>query len=99
MTWLRRWGWLLLAPLVCLVVYRQSFVVWFARDDFAWLGVELYLVDFRSLLEALFLPQAQGTIRPLSDRLPFLLSYSMFGLDAKPLRIAIFVIHCARARW
>ncbi len=95
MIWLRRWSWLLLAPLVCLVVYRQSFVVWFARDDFAWLGIGLYVVDFRSLLEALFLPQAQGTIRPLSDRLPFLLSYSMFGLDAKPLRIAIFVIHCA----
>lgn len=95
MTWLRRWGWLLLAPLVCLLVYRQSFVVWFARDDFAWLGVGLGIVDFPSLLDALFAPKAQGTIRPLSDRVPFLLSYSLFGLNAKPLRIAIFVIHCA----
>lgn len=95
MSWLRRWGWLLLAPLVCLLVYRQSFVVWFARDDFAWLGIGLTIVDFPSLLDALFGAKAQGTIRPLSDRLPFLLSHSLFGLDAKPLRIAIFVVHCA----
>lgn len=95
MSWLRRWGWLLLAPLVCSLVYRQSFVVWFARDDFAWLGVGLEIIDFPSLLGAVFGPRAQGTIRPLSDRLPFLLSHSLFGLDAKPLRIAIFVFHCA----
>lgn len=95
MTLLRRWGWLLLAPLVSLLVYRQSFVVWFARDDFAWLGIGLSILDFPSLLDALFGPKAQGTIRPLSDRLPFLLSHTIFGLDAKPLRIAIFVVHCA----
>jgi len=95
MNWLRRWGWLLLAPLVCLVLYRQSFVVWFARDDFAWLGTGLTIYDFPSLLDAVFGSRAQGTIRPLSDRLPFLLSYSLFGLDAKPLRIAIFIVHCA----
>jgi hypothetical protein len=95
MTWLRRWGWLLLAPLVTLLLYRQSFVVWFARDDFAWLGIGLSITDLPSLLDALFGPKAQGTIRPLSDRLPFLLSYNLFGLDAKPLRIAIFVVHCA----
>ncbi len=95
MTWLRRWGWLLLAPLVCSLVYRQSFVVWFARDDFAWLGIGLDIFDLPSLLGALFGPRAQGTIRPLSDRLPFLLTHALFGLDAKPLRIAIFVLHCA----
>ena len=95
MTWVRRWGWLAIAPLVCLLVYRQSFVVWFARDDFAWLGISAEILDFPSLLGALFGPRAQGTIRPLSDRLPFLLSYTWFGLEAKPLRIAIFVAQCA----
>ena len=95
MSWLRRWGWLGIAPLVCLLVYRQCFVVWFARDDFAWLGISAEIVDFPSLLKALFDPRAQGTIRPLSDRLPFLLSYTWFGLEAKPLRIAIFVAQCA----
>lgn len=95
MNWLRRWGWLGIAPLICLLVYRQSFVVWFARDDFAWLGIGAEIVDFPSLLRALFGPRAQGTIRPLSDRLPFLLSYASFGLDAKPLRVAIFLAQCA----
>jgi hypothetical protein len=95
MNWVRRWGWLAVAPLVCLLVYRQSFVVWFARDDFAWLGISAEILDFPSLLRALFGPRAQGTIRPLSDRLPFLLSYTWFGLEAKPLRIAIFVAQCA----
>ena len=93
MTLVRRWWWLLIAPLFSLVIFRESLGTWFFKDDFAWLGLGLMIHDFPSLLDALFAPKAQGTIRPLSDRLPFLLGYWLFGLDARPFRIFIFAVH------
>ena len=95
MNLVRGWWWLLLAPLFSLVIFRESLGTWFFKDDFAWLGLGLSIYDFPSLLDALFAPKAQGTIRPLSDRLPFLLGYGLFGLDARPFRIFIFAVHSA----
>ena len=93
-----RWaegGWLLcmlyLIPcLLCLVLYWKGFTAWFRADDFAWLGTGLYVHNFHDLLLALFSPQAQGTIRPLSERAFFMAGFSLFGLDALPFKIAIF---------
>ena len=78
------------APLVCLLVYWRSFQAWFRGDDFAWLGVGQNVHSFHDLLLALFTPFAQGTIRPLSERLFFMAGFDLFGLDSLPYRLIIF---------
>jgi hypothetical protein len=73
-------------PLLCLALNWRGFTGWFRGDDFAWLGTGIYIQNFHDFLVAIFAPQAQGTIRPLSERLFFLLGFSLFGLDACPSR-------------
>src|ERR1700742_2153171 len=95
MSRLRRFsGWL--APLLFLLwLYRDRFRIWFREDDFPLLGFVRTAHDLPSLLHVLFVPYAQGTIRPWSERLPFLLSATWFGLDCVPFRIAVFVTAAA----
>src|SRR5580693_885166 len=82
-------GWLL--PIVFLFwLYSDGLKVWFMADDFAWLGLLREVHASRSLLNAMFAPEAQGTIRPWSDRGFFLLFESLFGLDSLPFRICVF---------
>ena len=45
---------------------------------------------FHDLVGALFHPEAQGTIRPWSERAFFIVGYALFGLNALPFRIVIF---------
>src|ERR1035441_8700425 len=40
-------------------------------------------------------PQAQGTIRPLSERAFFMLGFSLFGLDALPFKMVVFATQFA----
>jgi len=47
------------------------------------------------LLVALFIPRAQGTIRPFSERAFFMIGYGLFGLDSLPFRIVIFATQFA----
>lgn len=81
--------------LLCLALYWRAFTAWFRADDFAWLGTGIYIQNFHDLLIAIFAPQAQGTIRPLSERLFFLAGFSIFGLDALPFKIVVFATHFA----
>src|ERR1700691_5224973 len=93
-TWLDRMHRLLwwLLPIACLFwLYSDGLKVWFMADDFAWLGLLREVHEGRSLLNALFAPEAQGTIRPWSDRGFFLLFESLFGLDTLPFRICVFI--------
>jgi hypothetical protein len=60
--------------------------VCFRTDDFAWLGLRLEVHGLRSLMRALFLPEAEGTVRVLSERLFFLVFSTVFGLHAAPFR-------------
>lgn len=80
--------------LFALWLYRRAFGVWFLGDDFAWLGLGLSIYDTRSFLAALFEPQAQGTVRFLSERGFFLLFQKLFGLDALPYRVWVFANLC-----
>jgi hypothetical protein len=77
----------LLPPLLCLIVFRQAPLIWFRNDDFAWLSLHMQVRDLSSLMEVLFRPQAQGTVRVLSERLYFLILTSIFGLHAWPFRL------------
>jgi hypothetical protein len=81
----------LIPPLLCLILYKRGLAAWFQADDFAWLGLRLQVHDGPSLLHALFAPMAQGTIRPWSERAFFLILESIFGVNALPFRICVFL--------
>ncbi len=76
----------LIPGLVCLAIFWRAPFVWFRTDDFAWLGLPLEVHGFRSLMRVLFLPEAQGTVRVLSERVFFLVFSWIFGMHAAPFR-------------
>ena len=80
-------------PAACLVacMYWPVRDAAYRLDDLAWLSLRNNLAAGRSLLWALFSPQAQGTIRPLGDRLWFLLASGLFGLNPVPIHLLALV--------
>ncbi len=80
--------------LFCLALHWLALRTWFSADDFAWLGLPLDLKS-SSLWHVLFVPEAQGTVRTLSERLYFLVFTSLFGLEAPPFRIWAFLTEFA----
>jgi hypothetical protein len=78
---------------LCVVVYWQALHTWFHMDDFAWLGMPADVRQY-GLWEALFAPRAQGTLRPLSERLYFLGLSVACGLDYRPFKAVIFGTQC-----
>jgi hypothetical protein len=87
--------WWAAPSLLCLILYWRGLTAWFRADDFAWLGTGIYIQNFHDLLVALFGPQAQGTIRPLSERAFFMIGFGLFGLDALPFKIVVFATQFA----
>src|SRR6266700_676939 len=83
-----RWA---VAPLLALLLYWGGLTAWFQKDDFVWLGLRDMLAAGRSLAWILFSPQAQGTIRTLSERLFFLSLTATFGLNPLPFRLVAFL--------
>ncbi len=84
-----------LPALACLALYWPGLRAWFQQDDFAWLALSSSVKNGGSLLNALFAPMAQGTIRPLSERAFFLVFYEAFGLWATPFRVFVFLTQFA----
>ena len=82
-------------PLFCVLLYWLGLKAWFYQDDFAWLRLRLEIENWRDFVRILFEPRAQGTIRPLSERLFFVLFSALFGLDALPYRIWVFLTQFA----
>ena len=95
MSRLQRAAWWGGPSLICLLVHCRSFAAWFQSDDFAWLGVGLGRHGLHDYLLALFAPMAQGTIRPWSERLFFMLGFQLFGLDALPFHAVVFATQFA----
>ena len=83
-----------LPMLFCLAVHFLALRTWFSGDDFAWLGLPLDLKS-NSLAHVLFAPEAQGTVRTISERLYFLVFTWIFGLEAPPFRIWAFLTEFA----
>lgn len=79
----------------CLVVHWLGLKTWFYLDDFAWLGLPLHIHSFRDLFPVLFGPQAQGTVRTLSERLFFLTLTSLFGINIVPFKICVYLTQFA----
>ena len=92
---LRRAAWWLSPSLFCLAVYWLGLKCWFWQDDFAWLHLKHEILGWQDFVRLLFEPRAQGTIRPLSERLFFIVFYAVFGLDALPFRIWVFLTQLA----
>jgi hypothetical protein len=95
MTRARTWAYWTIPSLLCLVVYWPGLMAWFQQDDFAWLELGRMIRGPADLPTALFAPLAQGTIRPLSERAFFLLFRALFGVDALPFRICVFLTQFA----
>jgi hypothetical protein len=91
----RRWAYYGIPMLFCLIVHWLALKMWFFTDDFAWLGLKLEVQSPFDLAHALFSPQAQGTVRTLSERLFFLVLSWIFGLDSPPFRIWVFLTQFA----
>ena len=77
--------------LFCLILYWPGLLAWFQQDDFVWLNLPNQVYGWGSLLRTVFAPTVQGTWRPLSERILFLSFGAMFGSDALPYRIWVFV--------
>ncbi|MBC7928689.1 MAG: hypothetical protein H7039_23850 [Bryobacteraceae bacterium] len=88
--------WWLGPLLICLAIYWYGLKVWFQMDDFAWLNLATRIHDGQSFLDAMFRPLAQGTIRPLSERLFFFIGFQIAGMESAPvLRAVVFATQCA----
>ena len=84
----------LIPPAFCLVIYYWGLRAWYQQDDFLWLGQRFRIGTWHDFLRAVFGPAANGTFRPFSERL-FLLAASMFGTDAFPARLWVFLTEVA----
>jgi len=80
---------------VFLALYWRGLYIWFIQDDFAWLNLNLRLAEGHPLWRLALEPAAQGTIRPLSERLFFIAFYQWFGLDALPYRAMVYLTQAA----
>ena len=80
----------LIPLLYCLAIYWHGLFCWFQQDDFAWLGLVDEWHTFPQLLNILFKPMAQGTIRPISERAYFMLLREWFDLNAFPYHALVF---------
>ncbi len=87
----RRFVYWLFAPALCVILYWPGFRAWFEQDDFAWLSLKRSIPVLGGLVQALFAPLAQGTFRPLSERIFFLAGYQLFGTWATPFHGVVFV--------
>src|SRR5581483_9793836 len=76
-------------------VYWDALNAWFLQDDFVWLSQLREVRSLATLRAAIFEPTIQGTLRPWSDRVFFLLFQSLFGLDAFPYHACIFLTQFA----
>jgi hypothetical protein len=90
-----KWLYWFLPPLFCVYVYWYALNGWFQQDDFVWLGLLRSVHGARDLLPALFKPTIHGTWRPWSDRAFFLAFRALFGLEALPYHIWIFLTQFA----
>lgn len=74
--------------LLSLWLFQRGLWCWFHRDDFALLLLAQW--PDHEFWPRLWQPRAQGTFRPLSERLYFYYFYHWFGLNTFPYRLLAF---------
>jgi hypothetical protein len=87
--------WALPAVVLLLLYARPGLETWFQQDDFAWLGQRMEVHSWRDLVNVLFTPRAQGTIRTWSERVFFLVLFDRFHLDARPYHFVVWTFQAA----
>jgi hypothetical protein len=92
----KRWLWAL-PPLFAIWVYWAALRSWFVADDFVWLGLLNDVHGAADLWPAIFKPTVQGTLRPWSDRVFFLVFRALFDMDGFPYHAWIFATQMAAA--
>ena len=91
-----RWTAWWFAPLaLALYLYWAGIFAWFQQDDFVWLNLLPRAHSFHDVLTLLFQPTDHGTWRPLPERAFFLSFGWLFGYNALPYRIVVFLTQCA----
>ncbi len=85
---MRREAWWCGPLLICLLMEWRGLASWLRADDFAWLALHPNLHD-------LFTPMAQGTIRPLGDRLFFMVGLGLFGMNPLAIHLVVFATQFA----
>lgn len=75
--------------LASLAVFSEGIDAWFQQDDFAHLKLAAQ-TPLSELPSVLVRPIAQGTFRPLSERLFYWSAYHIAGLDPLPFRIVSY---------
>lgn len=85
---------LLLPVIVVMVVYGAGLGAWFQQDDFAHLQLAA-ATPLADLPAMMIRPIAQGTFRPLSERLFYWLIWHGSGLDALPAHLFCFLLQTA----
>lgn len=88
-------AWWLAPPLFALYLYWAGIFAWFQQDDFVWLHLLPSVHNFHEFLLTLFQPTIQGTWRPLPERAFFMTFQWLFGYNALPYRLVVFLTQCA----
>ena len=81
-----------LPAVLSMVVFSDGFNAWFQQDDFAHLKLAAQ-TQISGLPGLLIRPIAQGTFRPLSERLFYWAGYHWGGLEPAPFRAMCFLFH------
>jgi hypothetical protein len=92
----KRWIWAL-PVLFTIWVYWSGLRAWFVADDFVWLGLLNDVHGASDLWPAIFRPTVQGTLRPWSDRVFFLVFRGLFDMAGFPYHAWIFATQMAAA--
>jgi len=92
---LRTAGYWTAPSIAAVVLYWPGLVCWFQKDDFTFLKLLQLARESQGFRWALFAPLGQGTIRTISERAFFLSFSAMFGLNALPYRICVFLTFAA----
>jgi hypothetical protein len=77
----------------CLLVFHRALQCWFVQDDFASLRWQVH--SFSDIARLFTEPKAQGTIRPFSEDFFFAVFRRLFGLNALPYKVWVFLTQMA----
>ena len=77
--------------LVLLALYYLGLGCWFYQDDFGWLAVKRDIHGWTDVPGAIFAPKAHGNMRPWSETGFFTLFSAVFGVNALPFRVWVFL--------
>ena len=78
-----------------IALYYMGLGCWFYQDDFGWLAVRRDIHGWADVPGAIFAPKAHGNMRPWSETGFFTAFSAVFGVNALPFRVWVFVVAIA----